>query len=219
MTLLGLRYTFTLLTLVALAATLDACQSDGGQRVPDNVINIGVDAGTFGCTQRSFPAEQPDLSALTPPIFLLSNSRSQQSSTGQAQVSPGEAIDAEIWVNGATKRLKVELANAWAKDMVIYATEEETSGNEGVPVVLLTEQNVRGRYYMKLTLCGFDCAEREVVFDTHVCPDDPDSDEPCGINAPYDRTLMEDGEVVQVDGTCIDLGATPAVGSGTVLIQ
>jgi len=218
MTRLGLRYPFALLTLIAFAATLGGC-TDGGERVPDNVINIGVDAGTFGCSQRSFPADQPDISALTPPIFLLTNTRSQQSSTGQAQVRPGEAAEAEIWVNGATRRLQVEFANAWAKDNVIYTTEEETSGNRSVQVVLFTEADIRGRYFMRLTLCGFDCDERKVVFDIHPCSDDPDSTEPCGINAPYDRTLIEEGEMVRVDGTCVDLGSTPGVGSGTVLIQ
>ena len=218
MTLLGLHYPLALVTLVAFAAPLGGCQSDG-ERVPDRVINITVDGGTPGCSQPNFPSEQPDLSLLTPPIFLLTNSRSQQNSVGQALVSPGEAAEAEIWVNRATRRLKVELANAWAHDDVIYTTEEETSGNEAVSVVLLTEPTTRGRYFMRLTLCGFDCEEREVVFDLHPCPDDPDSTERCGVNAPYDRTLIEDGELVRVDGTCIDLGTTPSVGSGTVLVQ
>jgi hypothetical protein len=205
MTRLGLRYPIALLTLIAFAATLGGC-TDGGERVPDNVINIGVDAGTFGCSQRTFPAEQPDLSALNPPIFLLTNSRSQQSFTGQAQASPGEAIEAEIWVNGATRRLKVELALTSRPSYVVYEVEEETAGDQTVPIVFFTDQTVRGRYFMRLTLCGFDCDDRDLT-------------EPCGVNGPYDRTLIEDGEVVRVDGTCIDLGSTPGVGSGTVLIQ
>ena len=218
MTLLGLRYPFDLLTLTACAAALAGCGSDEVARAPD-VINIGVDAGTFSCSQQGFPGDQPDISALTPPIFLLTNIRSQQSSTGQAQVMPGEAVEAEIWVNGATRRLKVELANAWAKDQVLDTVEEQISGGDSVSVVLSTDATRRGRYFMRLTLCGFDCEEREVVFDLHPCPDDPDSTEPCGVNAPYDRTLIEGGEIVQVDGTCIGLGSTPSVGSGTVLIQ
>jgi hypothetical protein len=134
-------------------------------------------------------------------------------------VRPGEAIEAEIWVNGATRRLKVELANAWAHDQVIYTTEEQTAGNESVSVVLFTDETNRGRYFMKLTLCGFECDERALVFDLHPCSDEADSTEPCGVNAPYDRTIIEEGETVQVDTTCIDLGSTPAIGSGTVLIQ
>lgn len=218
MTTLGLHYPFAVLTLVAFAAALNGC-SGGGERVPDNVINIGVDAGTFSCSQPNFPPDQPDLSVLNPPIFLLTNLQSQQSSTGQAQVSPGEAMEAEITVNGATRRVKVELASAHSQDNVIYTTEEETSGNQTVPVVLLNDESRRGRYFMKLTLCGFDCDERQVVFGLHPCSDDPDSTERCGVNAPYDRTLIEDREIVQVDETCIDLGSTPGVGSGTVLIQ
>ena len=219
MTLLGLRYPFALLTVVAFGATLASCSNEEGRPPPDTVINIAVDGGTPGCSQPSFPSDQPDLSPLTPPIFLLTNTRSQQSSVGQAIVSPGEAPEAEIWVNSATRQLKVELANAWATDSILYTTEEETSGNETVPVTLLTEPNTRGRYFMRLTLCGADCEEREVVFDLHPCPDNPDSTEPCGVNAPYDRTLIENGEIVRVDGTCIDIGSTPGVGSGTVVVQ
>ena len=47
-----------------------------------------------------------------------------------------------------------------------------------------------------------------VVFDV-----DPD------INSDYERTLIEDGEVLQVDQTCVDLTTDPGVGSGTVVIQ
>lgn len=217
MTLRALRFAlgFSCLCLVGLPST--GCKSDGTQ-VPDNVINIGFDGGT-GCSQPSFPTGQPDLFVLNPPIFLLTNSRSQQSSTGQAQMSPGEPMEAEIWVNGATRQVKVELSNAWSADQVIYTTEAETSGNEAVSVVLLSDTSVRGRYYMRLTLCGADCEEQQVVFDIHQCTDDPDDTETCGINGPYDRWLIENGETVQVDGTCVDLGSTPDVGSGTVLIQ
>lgn len=217
MTSIIIRFALGLFCLGFLSIAVAACSE--GDQAPNNVINIGFDGGTQGCSQPSFPSEQPDLSVLNPPIFLLTNVRSQQSSTGQAQVSPGEAIEAEIWVNRATRQLKVELANAWSDDDVIYTTDEETSGNEVVPVVLFSSENTRGRYYMRLTLCGSDCDERQVVFDIHPCVDDPASTEPCGINAPYDRTLIEQGDVVRADGTCIDLGSTPEVGSGTVLIQ
>ena len=56
---------------------------------------------------------------------------------------------------------------------------------------------------MRITLCGFDCDEREVIFDMN-----PD------VNSDYERTLIEDGEFVQVDRTC--LGFIPRA---TVLIQ
>lgn len=219
MNMLGLRDLMAFPCLVTLALPLAACGSDAGRPPPDNVINIGFDDETLGCSQPSFPSDQPDLSVLNPPIFLLTNTRSQQSTVGQAQVSPGEAIQAEIWVNGATRQLKVELANAWASDYVIETAEEQTSGNQAVPVALSSDDTVVGRYYLKLTLCGLDCDERQVVFDLHPCVGDPETREPCGVNAPYDRTLIEDGDIVQVDGTCIDLGSTPGVGSGTVVIR
>jgi hypothetical protein len=61
---------------------------------------------------------------------------------------------------------------------------------------------------MKITLCGVDCDEREVVFDAN-----PD------ITLRYERTLIEDGEIVQVDRTCLDFTADPGIGSGTIVIQ
>ena len=61
---------------------------------------------------------------------------------------------------------------------------------------------------MKITLCGVDCDEREVVFDMN-----PD------VNSDYERTLIEDGDIVRVDRTCIDFTADPGIGSGTVVIQ
>jgi hypothetical protein len=181
------------------------------------VINIGFDGGVAGCIQPSFPAEQPDLPALKPPIFLLTG-RAEQSTTGQAQADPGAPIEAEVTVNRATRRVKVELANAWSPDNVIFDDEVETPGNETISLLMGSDESVRGRYYMRLTLCGFDCDERAVVFDVVACSDEPDAG-PCGINAPYERTLLEDGEIVQVDGTCIDLRGTPGVGSGTIVIQ
>jgi hypothetical protein len=69
---------------------------------------------------------------------------------------------------------------------------------------------------MRLTLCGFDCRETQVVYDIVECENPNDL---CGVNVPYERTLFEDGEIVRVDGTCIDLTSDPGIGSGTVVIQ
>ena len=134
MTLLGLRYPFALVTLVAFAAPLGGCQSDA-ERLPDRVINITVDGGTPGCSQPNFPSEQPDLLPSDSPDILAHElaQPAEQRRSGAGE-PPGEAAEAEIWVNRATRRLKVELANAWAHDDVIYTTEEETSGNEAVSV-------------------------------------------------------------------------------------
>lgn len=219
MTLRSMPSTLGRLCFCVLTTLVVACGDEAPDRQFDNTINIGFDDTQGGCSQLSFPLDQPDLSALEPPIFLLTNIRSQQSSVGQAQASPGEPIEAEIWVNRATRQVKIELANAWSDDDVIYTTEEQTTGNEILAVQLQSNETVRGRYYMRLTLCGSDCDERAVVFDLHPCPDDEEDDEPCRVNAPYDRTLIEDGEIVRIDGTCVDLGTTPGVGSGTVLIQ
>jgi hypothetical protein len=217
MTLNTLRYALAFSFIPLISLSLAGCSSESGERVPDNVINIGFDGGTIGCAQPTFPAEQPDLFVLSPPIFLLTGV-AQQSTSGQAQVDPGDPIEAEVAVNGATRRVTAELANAWAEEF-IYTDEVETAGNETISLLFFSDENIRGRYYMRLTLCGFDCDEREVVFDIRPCSDDPEVTEPCGINASYERTLIEDGEIVRVDSTCVDLKARPDIGSGTVLIQ
>lgn len=220
MALSTLRCALALSCVSVFGLSLISCSDGGGQQRPENVINVGFDGGTtVGCSQPIFPAEQPDLSVITPPRFLLSTSAAQQSTTGQAQVDPGDPIEAEITVNGATRRVTVELANTRAEDQYIYTDEVETAGNETIPLLLFSDASVRGRFYMRLTLCRFDCDERAVVFDLHPCSDDPDVNEPCGVNAPYERTVIEDAEIVQVDSTCMDLKPRPGVGSGTVLIQ
>jgi len=212
-----LRYALIVSFIPVLSLSLWSCKDGGGEPLPQNVINVGFDGGVMGCIQPSFPAEQPDLPALAPPIFLLTGN-AVQSTSGQAQANPGAPIEAEVTVSGATRRVKVELANAWSPQNVIFTDEVETPGNETISLLMGSDESVRGRYYMRLTLCGFDCDEREVVFDVVACSDEPDAG-PCGINAPYERTLLEDGEIVRVDGTCIDLRGTPGVGSGTIVIQ
>jgi hypothetical protein len=207
-----IRHAIPFLALSLLFACND---SGGGKTLPVNVINMGN-----ACIQPSFPAEQPDLSIFVLPRFLLTTSAAQQSSSGQAQVRPGDPLEAEITVNSATRKVMIEVTDAWAPTHVIATDEVETAGNETIELVLFPTNTNRGRYYMKLTLCGFDCDEREVVFDIFECPPDPVPEEPCGINnAPYRRTVFEDGDLLQTDGTCIDLGGVPGVGSGTVLVQ
>jgi len=215
MTLSRLRYALTLSFIAVVSLSLWSCTDGGGEQGPQNVINIGFDGGTIGCSQPNFPADQPNLLTLDPPIFLLTSVTEQ---SGQAQASPGAPIEAEVTVNGATRRMKVELVNVSSPDRVIFIDEVETPGNETVSVLLGSDPGVRGRYFMRIALCGFDCDEREVVFDLVTCSGEPDAG-PCGVRAPYERTLLEGGEIVQVDGTCVDLGTTPGVGSGTILIQ
>ncbi|MGB5808874.1 MAG: hypothetical protein WBG86_00015 [Polyangiales bacterium] len=217
MTLLNETATRLALACIPFLLALAAC-NDGGTREPGTVINVGFEDGP-GCAQRSAPPEEPDLSIVSPPRFLV-DSGDPQNSVGQVVARPGDPIDAEIAVNAATREIAIELVDAWAPEIVIYSDVVQSTGNEVVPVVLFSEETTRGRYFMRLTLCGSDCNERQVLFSTISCDDDTrEPGEPCGINAPYQRTVLEAGEVVRVDPTCVDLGSTPTVGSGTVLIQ
>jgi hypothetical protein len=190
-----------LVILVGLLS-LTACKDAGSAPLPIEVINIGGDGGAAGCIEPSFPAEQPNLFALAPPRFPTDRPN------GQAEVDPGDPIDAEIPVNAATRQVFVELRDGFSPDILIFRAEASTPGNDLVELVLTPQTQRRGRYYMKITLCGLDCSEREVVFDVN-----PD------INSDYERTLIEDGEVVQVNQTCVDLTTDPGLGSGTVVIQ
>ncbi len=214
-----LRSALALFFIPVVCSFLISCKdAGGGARQPTNVINIGFDGGVGGgCIQPSFPADQPDLPAQSPPIFLLTGI-AVQSTVGQAQASPGAPIEAEVTVNRATRRVKVELVNTSTPSDVVFVDEVETPGNEVISLLLETDPGTRGRFFMRLTLCGLDCDARSVVFDLAQCSDEPDA-RPCGVNEPYDRTLIENGEVIQIDGTCVDLGTTPRVGSGTILIQ
>ncbi len=198
--------------------SLSACSSgDGGEQLPVNVIDF-TDGGTAeSCVQPSFPDSQPDLSIFNPPYFLLTTSRAQESTSGQAQVRPGDTIEAKIPVNSATRRVLVELTSVWDRSAPIATAELETNGNEMLDFIVVPEGAPRGRFYMRLTLCGADCREQQIVFETQSCADLPDSE--CGPNAPYVRSVIENGEVVRTDPTCVDLGDEPMIGSGTVLIQ
>lgn len=160
--------------------------------------------GDVGCVQPAFPSDQPDLSLISPPIFTSNASGSR---AGQASVDGGQNVDAEVTVNAVTRRVRVELTEAWSLE-VVHAEEYETTGDETLSLVLPTDGRVRGRFYMQLTLCALDCDELAVVFDIN-----PD------VNSPYERTVLEGGQVLQVDTTCIDFRARPNQGSGTVLVQ
>ena len=193
------RQTLTFIALLSLV--LAGCDGSDGRKPPDRIIDLTGDAGV-GCSQPLFPAEEPDMSPFTPPEFVTDAGEEQR------LIRPGQDLLAEVTVNGATRQIFVELSNAWSPQVI--ATEElDTAGNQTIPLVLPTTPDIRGRFYMRLTLCGVDCDEREVVFDII----DPDPDDPTmtGINAGYKRTLIEDGEVVRVDETCVR--------SNSVLIQ
>ncbi len=191
---------FAILTLGALAVT--ACNGGAADTPPVQVVNIGGGGGAgTGCSQPFFPPDQPNLSIDTskPPEFITENSN------GQATARPGDEIGAEITVNAATRYARIELKDAWFAPGQPIATDEiNTAGNETLDVLLATQASQRfGRYYMKITLCGLDCDDQEVVFDMN-----PD------INSDYERTLFEDGVLIQTDRTCFDF-----IPGGTVLIQ
>jgi hypothetical protein len=190
-----LRYVIQTLTFIAfLTFVVAGCKGSGGRPPPDVIIDLTGDAGVTGCSQPFFPDEQPDISPFFPPEFVTE--------TGEEQrlVRPGEELLAEVTVNGATRQVFVELSDAWSPQ-VILTEDLDTAGNETVPLIFFTNGDTRGRFYMRLTLCGVDCDEREVVFD--IVDYDPDDPTMTGINGDYERTLIEDGEVVRVDETCV----------------
>lgn len=200
MTLNDVRQTLTLIAFFSLVVT--GCDDGASRPPPDRIINLGADAGGTGCSQPFFPAEEPDMSPLAPPEFVTEDGQEQR------LVRPGQELLAEITVSSATRQIFVELSNAWSPQ-VIFMQELETPGNQTIPLTFLTDSDNRGRFYMQITLCGEDCNEREVIFD--IIEPDLDNTANTGINADYERTLIENGEVVRVDQTCVR--------PNTVLIQ
>jgi hypothetical protein len=200
---MNLNYVRTKATVAAfLSLALTACASSESEPLPIIEIDLTDSGVAMGCVQPSFPDIQPDLSSSMPPLFP------SDAPNGQTQVDPGDMIEAEITVNAATRYALVELRDAWSTESMIAMTEVDSPGNRTIPLAFLPDNQVIGRFYMRITLCGLDCRDRSVVFDIN-----PD------YNSDYERTLIEDGEIVQVDRTCIDLGETPNEGSGTVVIQ
>jgi hypothetical protein len=153
--------------LAVLTVFMTSCGGSGEDRPP---ATGGTDGSVpVGCIQPAFPQDQPDLSLVNPPRFL-------------PLVRPGDPVEAEVTVNAATRRIQVELTDAWSPENVIYTDEVETPGNQTVPLVLSTDAKTGGpRFYMKLTLCGTDCGDQQVIYDAN-----PD------INSAYERTLIED---------------------------
>jgi hypothetical protein len=192
MTLRDVRYTVSLAILVV---ALMGCTNDGGGSGPPVGFN-DFDAGTAGCSQPIFPAEQPDISPFAPPRFVTSSGETQRS------ISPGRELFAEITVNAATRKVLAKLSDGFEPDRVVATADVDTPGNETIPVSFFPPASTRvSFYYMRLTLCGSDCDEREVLFD--ITEPDPDNMFDTGINANYERTLIEDRDVVQVDQTCV----------------
>jgi|GEM_PF-3516974 len=180
---------FTLLAFVA-----SACGGTSQPDLPVNVIDLTDGGVGVGCSQPAFPAAEPDLFPLDPPEFV------DDSGAIEELVRPGQELRAEIPVSAETRQITVELSNAWA-DEIIAQQVLDTTGNELVPVAFVTPQQKIGRYYMRISLCGTDCAEREVVFD--IIPPDALNPAETGINGNFERTVIENGEVVRVDQTCV----------------
>jgi len=200
MMLTNLRHTllsFALLTSLSFLTLADtACGSSEGPQRPEVVIDLTGDAGIGpGCSQPLFPADQPDIPLFQPPQFVTASGEEQ------LRVRPGQELRAEISVNGQTREIRLELRNVWSPEQVIATESLDTPGSQTVPVIFFPPGNVHGRFYMRLTLCGLDCDERQVVFDII----EPDPDElTTGVKLEYARTLIENGEVIQVDQTCVE---------------
>jgi len=167
------RQTLTFIALLSLV--LAGCNNSGGP--PRDVVEFNnfEDAGIVGCSQPNFPPEQPDMSALFPPEFVTEDGEQQR------QISPGQDLLAEITVNGATRQVRVELTDTWTPERVNQVVELDTPGNETIPLLFVTDPNV-----------VFDLVEPDL-----------ENQSVTGINVDYERTLIEDFEVVQVDQTCI----------------
>jgi hypothetical protein len=193
MTLNYVRQTLTLIALLSLA--LAGCEDSGGRPPPDVIIDNFGDAGIIGCSQPSFPDSEPDMSPLFPPEFVTEEGEQQR------QIRPGDDLLAEVTVNGATRQVRVELTDTWTPERVIQVVEVDTRGNETIPLLFVTDRNARSFFFMRVILCGDDCNEREVLFD--LVEPDLDNQAVTGINVDYERTLIEDGEVVRVDQTCV----------------
>ena len=202
-----MRLTLTLTAVLSLA--IAGCKSPVDEQLPINAIDF-IDGGVGrGCIQPPFPSDQPDLDPFNPPRFLLTTSSAQNSTSGQAVVNPGDPVEAEITVDGETRQVLVELKDVWNETPALVSEEFDTPGNQTLDVILFTRLEERpSRYYMRITMCGFDCDERHVIYDKGT-----------DINENYMRTVVEDGEAVRVDNTCIDFGANPGIGSRTILIQ
>jgi len=206
------RFSFALLAILASLGAAAAACGGSDEEGTGNFGGWGGAGGTVGCVQPRFPADQPDLNVLARPLFLLNTSLAQQSQSGQAQVRPGGLVEAEVTVNDATREVRVEVANVMKPSegdrQIIWDHTYATAGDETIAVDFDSPDNVRGRFYMRLTLCARDCNEQKVVFDIN-----PNAD------SPYERTVIERGQEIRVDKTCIILKSRPNEGSGTVVIQ
>lgn len=158
--------------------------------------NLG-DSGIVGCTQPSFPDDQPDMSPLFPPEFVTEDGQPQR------QVRPGQELLADVTVNSQTRKVIVEITDTWTPERVILAQEVDTSGSETIRFSFLTQNSTatRGFFFMRIMLCGDDCNARQVLFD--LVEPDLQNQTTTGINVDYERTLIEAGQVIQVDQTCI----------------
>lgn len=209
MTLNYVRQTLTSIAFVSLV--LAGCNASGASQcdttsdcpVPAEcsegrciVVMSPGDAGSGGgCAQPTFPAGQPDMFPFFPPEFVTEDGDEQR------QVRPGQELLAEVSVNADTRHVRVELADTFTLDRVILVAEADTAGNETIPLSFMTAPSHRGFFFMRVILCGANCNAQQVVFD--LIEPDLDNQTETGINANYERTVIENGEVTQVDQTCI----------------
>lgn len=132
----------------------------------------------MGCIQRLFPEAEPDMPFA--PIFTA------------LEVQPGQDVEGEIVVDAETRKVRIELSNAWDDVAPIDSQDVETTGDETVPFRFATMDGDQGRYYLRIELCGFNCNQQMVIFGL-----DPD------INSNYERTVVEQNVTVKAESTCI----------------
>ncbi len=167
----------------ALTLCLSLCVTAFGcgdpKRTQSGPVVLFPDSGVpRGCVQPLFPEDEPDM--LFAPVFE------------SISVQPGQTVEAEVTVNAQTRKVRVELSNAWSDVPPIATQDTETPGDDSVPLSFPTMDKQQGRYYLRVTLCGGDCNLRMVVFGL-----DPD------INANYERTVIERGTTIKAESTCI----------------
>ena len=177
--------------VIAAASVALGCNDGGSAGEGGNVIEI--DAGPVqGCVARIAPSEEPDL--LADPFFLRETAPS------------GATLEADVDVDAQTKTVIVELMDYWSPDERPLATQAlDTRGDEVLPISFETEPGTRGRYFLRITLCGSDCDERQVVFTLVPDPDDPNQRNV--LTDRYVRSVVEADSLLRSERTCLGINS------------
>lgn len=161
----------------------------GGSGGSGGTGGYGPDGGVVGCLIVDTPGE-PDV--LEAPVI------------GVSEVAPGDDVEFTVFVDGDTRLVKATLKDAWRLRVPPGQPSSVTSiistlGNELLEFRIATTQEMLGRYYVDLELCGADCETMRVVYTLNRANAGPESD---AINDPYERILYEGDVEVQSSFTC-----------------